>query len=256
MTDCRIGAVGFYLAPDLIPSRVRLSPWTRQCEDRDSEKFAYHGGEEGALTQSMLDRVSDLLRSRRCIALEQIKPQNNATVDSCLYHLRAAVGSASALFDSLAVLAHLAFKIPVPENSGDMAISLRRREFRKPLREAGGSRLAATASQTAPLLHLIWSLRTPVLHRERLSGFVHGDLTRCREAQASRVVLSDYQADRLAEYCSQRRTDPEVWGFEPRSAWIASVDSFRFGNRFTLESISAVEKLLRAFAEDLGPLTR
>jgi hypothetical protein len=170
MTDCRIGAVGFYLAPDLIPSRVRLSPWTRQCEDRDSEKFAYHGGEEGALTQSMLDRVSDLLRSRRCIALEQIKPQNNATVDSCLYHLRAAVGSASALFDSLAVLAHLAFKIPVPENSGDMAISLRRREFRKPLREAGGSRLAATASQTAPLLHLIWSLRTPVLHRERLFG--------------------------------------------------------------------------------------
>lgn len=243
--------VNFYLGPELVPSRVRLSEWSRQFDSDESDEEFFHGSEQSAIAQSVLDRVCDLLFSRRYIALEQLKSQNNATVDSCLYHLRAAIGSAAATIDALAVLSQLAFLPPTTAVDGGLRLSLRRRQFRKTLRESGGVRTADVASQSGVLLGLIWDLRNPVLHRESISGFTLGRGAVSRASQESRVALNDNQAGRLVEYMREQGSAEDDWGFERRGGWTASVDAYRFGDRFVIASIATAEALMKALADDL-----
>jgi hypothetical protein len=240
-----------HLAPDVIPSRRRLLEWAYELQNDDPLESLFAHPRE-ALAQSLLDRVSDLLNGRDNISLESARRQDNATLDGILYHLRGVVGSAAALFDSIAVIAHLAFDLELPEAAGDAAISLRRQQFRSRLRRSGATSLADAAAAVAPLTTFVWALRNPVLHREGISGYTYSDHPVPGRNDASRLALTDEQAKALESLCSQRRTEPGRWGLDGRPGLGPSVDPDAFGNRLVLETIAAVDELLAATADDLG----
>lgn len=233
----------FYLAPELAPSRIRLHRWLEG-------QTLQAGSELEALEQSMHDRVVDLLKARDHIALQSARQQNPATVDEILYHLRAAIGSAAALFDSIAVFAQFANQIGHDELGGVERVSLRNRKFRQLLTAHSAVRLAAAAGELAPLLNFVWTLRTPIVHREGLSGMTYRKLDG-PGASESRVGLTQEQSDSLDALRGQRRESAEQWG-QSEFARTVRVEPHTFSNRFCLAAVEAAERLNHALADDLG----
>jgi hypothetical protein len=233
----------FYLAPELAPSRIRLHRWL-ETETLDA------GRELEALAQSMHERVVDLLKARDLIALQNARHQNNATVDEILYHLRAAIGSAAALFDTVAIFARLALGIEEEEVGGPERVSLRQRKFRQLLDARGAPRLAAAAGELGPLFKFLWALRNPIVHREGLSGTSYLNLSG-PGASESRVHLSDGQAIALDALRGRRGESPEEWG-QGEFAGAVHVEPQAFSNRPCLAAIDGAERLNGALAEDLG----
>jgi hypothetical protein len=233
----------FFLGPELAPSRIRLHRW---LEARTLDA----GLELEALEQSMHDRVVDLLKARDLIALQNARQQTNATVDETLYHLRAAIGSAAALFDSIAVFAQLALQIEDSEVGGPARASLRERDFRKLLTDRGAARFTDTARELGPLFRFLWSLRTPIVHREGLSGTTYLKLDGPGTPE-SRVGLTEAQAaalDALRGRCGQ---PADLWG-KSDFAGAVHVEPQTFSDRLCLTSIDAAERLNSALADDLG----
>lgn len=233
----------FYLGPELAPSRIRLHRW---LDGRTVDA----GRELEALEQSMHDRVVDLLKARDLIALQNARQQNNATVDEILYHLRAAIGSAAALFDSIAVFAQLALRIEDNDVGGPARVSLRERDFRKLLTDRGAARLADAAKELGPLFKFLWSLRTPIVHREGLSGTTYVKLDG-PGASESRVGLTDAQAAALDALRGRRGESADLWG-QSDFAGTVHVEPQAFSDRLCLTSIDAAERLNSALADDLG----
>jgi hypothetical protein len=233
----------FYLAPELAPSRIRLHRWL-DGRTIDSRR------ELEALEQSMHDRVVDLLKARDVIALQNARHQNNATVDEILYHLRAAIGSAAALFDSIAVFAQLALRIEHGEVGGPARVSLRERDFRKLLRDRSATRLADAAGKLGPLFKFLWSLRTPIVHREGLTGTTYLEIDGAG-ASESRVALTEAQGDALDALRGHRGETADQWGQSDFAGGV-DVEPQAFSNRLCLASIHAAERLNSALADDLG----
>jgi hypothetical protein len=198
----------------------------------------------------MHERVVDLLKARDLIALQDARHQNNATVDEILYHLRAAIGSAAALFDTIAIFARLALGIEEEELGGPERVSLRQRKFRQLLDARGAPRLATAAGELGPLFKLLWALRNPIVHREGLSGTTYLNLAG-PGASESCVHLSDGQATALDALRGRRGEFPEEWG-QGEFAGAAHVEPQAFSNRLCLVAIDGAERLNRALAEDLG----
>ena len=233
----------FYLGPELAPSRIRLHRW---LDGRTVDAAR----ELEALEQSMHDRVVDLLKARDLIALQNAHQQNNATVDEILYHLRAAIGSAAALFDSIAVFAQLALRIEDSDVGGHARVSLRERDFRKLLTDRGAARLADAAREFGPLFKFLWSLRTPIVHREGLSGTTYVKLDGPGPSE-SRVGLTDAQAAALDALRGRRGESADLWG-QSGFAGSVHVEPQAFSDRLCLTSIDAAERLNSALADDLG----
>jgi hypothetical protein len=232
-----------YLAPELAPSRIRLHRW---LEGRTIDTRP----ELEALEQSMHDRVVDLLKARDVIALQNARHQNNATVDEILYHLRAAIGSAAALLDSIAVFAQLALRIEDGEIGGPTRLSLRERDFRKLLTDRGAGRLADAARGLGPLFKFLWSLRTPIVHREGLSGTTYLQIDG-PGASESRVGLTEAQGAALHALRGHRGESADQWG-ESDFAGRVHVEPQAFSDRLCLASIQAAERLNSTLADDLG----
>jgi hypothetical protein len=85
------------------------------------------------------DRINDLLVARDEVRVATLLPHGGGMLASVLYHLRAAVQTAAALLDSVAVLAcdHLQVQ---PDR---LTVHFRRPDFRKAVAEANGTSLAA-----------------------------------------------------------------------------------------------------------------
>lgn len=241
-----------WLAMDLIASRRRLF----DCMKREGEEQRdFYRSEREALVESVFDRVGDILHARDRIALVNGRHQDAGTLNENRYDLGSMIGSAAGVFDTIAVLAHIAFPFELNPKAGDAAISLRRSDFRKGLKGAGASRLAAKASQMAPLLNFIWGLRNPLFHREGLPGYtVHVLGSAGRESQESQITLSTKQVELLKELCGHRGESPKLWGLNDREAKgiDPSVEPFPFGLRLSLITIEAVDELVSAFADDRG----
>jgi hypothetical protein len=235
----------FYLAPDLAPSRIRLHRWLE-------EQATVVAREQEALEQSMHDRVVDLLRARDAIAIQNGRHQNNATLDEMLYHLRAAIGSAAALSDSIAVFAQLALAIDEQEVGGPTGVSLRNRMFRRNLRSSGATQLAHAASAAMPVLDLVWSLRNPIVHRAGLSGTTLIRLAGAPvgESHESRIHLSEAQVIALDALRGQRHESELEWGRDVLASEVV-VEPQAFSSRFCLVAVETAQQLTDALADDL-----
>ena len=198
----------------------------------------------------MHDRVIDLLKARDHIALQNARHQDNATVDEMLYHLRAAIGGAAALFDSIAVFASLALGINETAPGGARRISLNHQKFRAALRANGASRLSDAAGDLGPLFKLTWSLRNTVMHGAGIGGmgFLRLDGISATE---SRIDAAEPQAAALDALAAQRGEEPRRWGVD-RWGSTVHVEPEAFSNRYCLIAIEAAERLTRALADDLN----
>ena len=239
--------VYFYLTPELVPSRGRLAfHW----KDQGLQGQGMRPSEVEATVQPIDDRCTDLLKARDWIALQNMRHQNNATLDDMLYHLRAAIGSSAALFDSLAILAQLTRPQEL-SFSNVFEVSLRRPSFLKRLRDAGLTALAEQAAERKTLFAFLWSLRNPVLHRSGLGGHIHVDATIGLDAASSRVSLTPEQARQLKLHGDRTGSTPKFWGMEENGLG-PSIEPHAFSNRLALESIEAAEALGDAMADDIG----
>lgn len=236
-----------WLAMDLVRS-PRLFDLMKQPGE-EPQDFFY--SEREALAESLFDRVADILRARDRVALTNARHQDDGTLNEMRYDLSSMIGSAAAIFDTIAVLAHIAFPFQLHPGAGDAAISLRRSDFRKGLRGAGARGLADAASQLAPFLKFVWGLRNPLLHRQGLPGYNLHVLGAEREPQ---ITLSEKQVELLRELCGQRGETTEQWGLNDRKGKgiPPSVNPMPFGHCLSLVTIKAVDRLVAAFAIDRG----
>lgn len=208
----------------------------------------FYRSEREVLAESIYDRIGDILQSRDRIALTNARGQDEGTLREIRYDLASMVGSCAAVLDAMAVLAQAALPFELPEGAGDTAISLRRRQFRKGLREAGGETVAEVAVEHSNLLRFIWSLRNPVLHRQGLASHNLHVLGSGNEPQ---ITLTEEQVDRLRELCGQRDERIEEWGLKGKVAGIdASVRPMSFAHRLALVTIDAVSQLVAAVVSD------
>jgi hypothetical protein len=179
----------FELSHALAPARVRLHRWL------DTAPPDVPRQELEDLEQSVFARVMDLLRARDHVSLLSLRTQQNwATVDETLYHLRAAMLTATALMDSVAVFAQRALRIPAEEVGGAGGVALDLPKFRRQLRAEGAGRLADAAGQAGELWQAMKALRNPIAHTSGLGGVVHQVLGRASQSQ---ITLTTSQADAL-----------------------------------------------------------
>jgi hypothetical protein len=129
-------------------------------------------------------------------------------------------------------------------------VSLRNREYRRLVREAGAERLADAAGELKPVLDFTWSLRTPIVHKEGLGGSTYVDL-RGAGAMESRVELSEEQAAALDSLRRHRHEEPAAWGLHVLASK-PMVEPEVFSSRFTLSVIETADRLNRALADDLA----
>lgn len=244
----------FYLGHALAPTRVRLHQWQEEAPV-DSRPVLLD------LEQSIAARVMDLLKARDGIALQWLRHQNNATLDEMLYHLRVAVLTAGALFDSIAVFAATALDIEADDMS---RVSLHNKKFRPILRTSGAERLAEAAGKCGPLWKLLREIRNPVSHGTGLSGVGYTSLPG-HGARESRLTLRREQAEAVLSTAQWAGEDPDVWGVSPRDGWAhdsssmaALVEMLAFSHHFVALSIRTADSLVAALADDLlaPPLDR
>lgn len=233
-----------YLARDLIASRPRIF---EAMKEDGKPKEDFYRSEREALCVSIFDRVSDLLRARDHIALTNSQYEEQGQLGEILYDLRATVGNATGLFDTVAVLAHRAFAVQVER---DTEISLHHSNYRKALRAAKIATLAGEAERQCPLFAFLWSLRNPILHQGGLSGFI---LHTLGVGQSYRAALTQEQADKLKSLTGHRREDPKAWGLgDPFPGLEPSADPMAFSHRLTVVTVEVVDRLLSALADDRG----
>lgn len=213
------------------------------------------------LEQSIAARVMDLLKARDGIALQWMRHQDNATLDEMLYHLRVAVLTAGALFDSIAVFAATAFEIEADDMS---RVSLHNRKFRPTLRTSGAERLAEAAGQCGPLWKLLREIRNPISHGTGLSGVGYTSLPG-HGARESRLTLRREQAEAVLSTAQWAGETPDAWGLSPRDDWAhdsssmaALVEILAFSHHFVALVIRTADSLVAALADDLlaPPLDR
>jgi hypothetical protein len=234
----------FKLTGMLGPARKRLHEWI------DGGDSTLPLGELGGLEQSMFARVMDLLRARGEIALQCLRTrQDNATLDEILYHLRGAFLTATALADSIAVFAQLAFGVEAASVGGLANVSLAEPDFRKELRRVGAGVLATRAADAGPLWKALRELRNPVAHRAGLSGVTFVPLP--GPAQ-SRISLSAAQGSSLEQAAQSRGAAPRAWGIESVGALGPQLDPLRFADRFIPSLIAVIDQIVDGLADDLG----
>jgi hypothetical protein len=233
----------------LAPSRVRLHRWLQADTTTES------AGQFHDLEQSMHMRVVDLLKARDGVGFQALRRQTNATLDDMLYHLRAAVPTAAALFDSIAVFARLAFGIDTSMVGGPARVSLRIAAFRQALRREGAGQLADLAGACGPLWQMLRALRDPVIHGSGLSGTGFLKIPGVNE---SRLTLRPDQAQAVLRAAQCVGESAEAWGLQQRSRGEPQVELLLFTHRFSLTLIRTSDRIVRALADDLGapPLDR
>jgi hypothetical protein len=128
-------------------------------------------------------------------------------------------------------------------------VSLRERDFRKLLRDRGATRLADAAGELGPLFKFLWSLRTPIVHREGLSGTTYVKVDG-PGASESRVGLTEAQAAALDALRGHRGESVDQWG-ESGFAGRVHVEPQAFSDRLCLASIHAAERLNRSYTQML-----
>jgi hypothetical protein len=209
----------------------------------------FYRSEREALIVGVFERVVDILRSRDRIALTNAREQDADTLNEIRYDLRSMIASAAAVFDNIAVLAHLAFPFELDPRAGEAAISLRRPAFRRGLKRVGALGIADSASKSLTLLHFIWALRNPIFHRHGLPGYTLHILGSANESQ---ITLSTKQVALLDKLCAQRRETAEQWGLRNRdvNGIDPSVDPWTFAQHLAAATIGAIDRLLTALADD------
>ena len=189
------------------------------------------------------DRINDLLVSRDGIRVASLLPHGGAMLTSALYHLRAAVQSAAALLDSLAVLACERMQIP----SDPLTVTFRRPTFRQALADAGATSLAAVigSQRYLALAFFINELRGPIGHGRGVRGVT--DLS-AREV-TSHLRISGSQTEKLRQAYGQRRERAAVWGIHPDEPSLLDIDIF--ADKFTQAVIEAFDETVIALTADL-----
>ena len=186
-------------------------------------------------------RINDLLVGCDEVRAASLLPHGGAMLATVLYHLRTVVQTASALLESVAVLAceHLHIE------TDKLKVNFRRSEFRKALAESGGSRLAAVVSyqRYLALSFFISELRNPIGHGHGL----HGVTSPTAIQVVSRVRLAEPQVEKLDQLVGQRRESPHSWGLEPPAALNADV----FCGRLVRTVIEAFYETVQALEADL-----
>lgn len=232
----------FYVAHELAPHRVRLHRWletheaTRQARDLQD------------LEQSIHARSVDLLKARDGVGFQWLRHQNNATLDEILYHLRAAVPAAAALFDSIALFAQLALGVSAQAVGGQSRVSFRTDKFRKELRDNGAERLAERAARHGPLWAMLGALRNPVVHGRGLSGIGYQAVPGPNE---SRLTLRVDQGEAVSQAAQSLGQSTRAWGLE-ESAGEPLLEPLIFAHRFTTAVLRAADELVRTLADELG----
>jgi hypothetical protein len=228
------------LATSLFVNRLRLAQAHTKTSLLDTSL--------SELQNSMHYRVIDLLKARDKVAFQNFLPQNNATLDEMLYHLRAALPGAAGLFDSLALSAQTACGIAEEHVGGPVGVSLREREFRSALREHGAPGMADVAGRLMPLLRLVWAFRDPVVHRGSLTGVGYESIP-FGGGPESRLETTAQQTEAISETAGLRGEGLDRWGLSGRAGL---VDPFVFTSQLCLVCIAAANDMAGALANDLG----
>jgi hypothetical protein len=243
-----------YLSHALAPSRVRLHRWHGARGPGDDRSSLLD------LEQSMAARVIDLLKASDGVAFPWLKHQDNATLDDMLYHLRAAIPTAAALFDSIALFAAGALGITPSDVGGQRArLSLRDGRFRQALTSRGAHRLAELSKESGPLWKMIGELRNPVIHGSGIGGMTYLALG-AGIGRESRLTLRTDQATAVLAAAQWAGDSGESWGLEPSENWQPSppkglepmLDIFGFTRRFVSTAITTADRLTTALADDLN----
>jgi len=240
-----VGLYDFYveLACALAPARIRLARWVESVGQVPPDHELW------CLQESIFDRITDLLRARDAVALQCMRTrQDNATLDEVRYHLRGAMLTITALFDSIAVFASLALPIQMDPSSPPASVSLSRDDFRKKLKAGGGTSLAARASAAGPMFKAVSMLRNPVAHRSGLSGVTYQELP---GPTVARVTVSSDQAAALEQAARSCGDPPEQWGLGGAFLDQRLVDPALLVNGLLPRTILLVNDLVAALADDL-----
>lgn len=234
-----------YLSQDLLEPYKRLADAVREENEADS---GFHRSEREALVIGLFDRVIDVLRARDRIALANAREQDDEALDDIRYDLRGMIAALAGGIDAIAVLAQIAFRFEVADDS---RISLRNPEFRRGIKGLGAAGLAQAAGELMPFLRFLWSLRNPIFHRHGLPGYT---LHQIPGARLSQVTLSRAQVDLLDECARDRRETAEDWGLRNRdvAGLDPSVDPWPFAVHLAVAGIGAIRRLSATFVEDAG----
>jgi hypothetical protein len=230
------------LSQDFIEGCGRLAVGMRRNNEHE---FRYSERQE--LIEAIYDRVIDILRGRDRIALANAREQNAEALDEIRYDLRSMVAAIAGAIDTVAVLAQIEFSFDI---DSDSRISLRFPPFRRALRNAGAAALATAASEQMPLLHFLWSLRNPILHRQGLPGFTLHVLG--PGPNLSQITLSESQLKLLDALCAQRGERAEDWGLQNRdlNGVSPAVEPWLFTQFLASRGIGAIQRLADALADD------
>jgi len=244
----------FLLSHSLAPARIRLHQWHGARGPADER------GDLLDLEQSMAVRVVDLMKAVDGVAFQWLRHQDNATLDEMLYHLRAAVPTATALFDSIALFAAGALGVEATEVRSRARISLRDATFRRALQAKGGHLVAEASSECGPLWKMLGELRNPVIHGSGISGMTYQALG-TGLGRESRLTLRRNQAEAVLATTRWAGDKPEHWGLEPPEQWssIRALDPllepYAFSRRFVSLVIRTADRLVSLLADDLGAPT-
>ena len=172
----------------------------------------------------------------------------------------AAIPTAAALFDSIALFAAEALGITPDDIGGTRArMSLRDGGFRRALSDNGAHRLAELARQSGPLWKMLGELRNPVIHGSGIGGMTYVALGTGIGRESRLTLRSDQAATVLA--AAQWSGDPgESWGLEssytqgvePPSGLDPMLDVYGFTRKFVSVAIRTADCLVAALADDLA----
>jgi hypothetical protein len=189
------------------------------------------------------DRVNDLLVSRDEVRIASLLPHGGRMLSPALYHLRAAVQTAAALVDSLAVLACGQLKIP----ADPLTVTFRRPDFRRALRDASASRfhIVVSSQRFLSLAFCVNEFRGPIGH----TGGVRGVTDITAPTVTSYLRISDAQAEKLKQAYGQRRERADDWGAQAGDPSLLDIDVFV--DKMTRAVIEAFDEAVTALIEDL-----
>ena len=192
------------------------------------------------------DRVSDLLVSRDEVHVASLLPHGGQMLASALYHFRAAVQTASALLDSLAVVACEQTNL----QADPLTITFRRPDFRQALHDAGATSLAAVvkSQRFLSLGFCIAELRGPIGHGRGVRGVT--DIS--ARTTTSYLRINDAQAEKLKQAYGQRRESADDWGVHADDASLLEIDVF--ADKLARTVIEAFDETVTALIEDLRRL--
>jgi len=198
------------------------------------------------LLLSFDSRINDLLVARDAVRIAALAPHGGAMLASALYHLRAAVQTAGALLESVAVLATEQLAI----QTDPLTATFRRPQFRRAVADADGTSVAAIVSgqRYLALSFFVSELRGSIGHGHGLSGVTDIGVP----VVVSRVSISPAQAAKLKQLYRERREPAEAWGFRD-GPW-PSLDPDVFSDQLLRAVVEAFDETARALVADLRRL--